>query len=92
MKQDYDEAKSTRVLMVGDANDQVGGTTLEFTTNDICGWHLMAGTQYPRDKYIRIKIEQMSNVKCFINSGKSISSASSEVACASESTYDFDAD
>lgn len=43
--------------MVGDANDQVGGTTLEFTTNDICGWHLMAGTQYPRDKYIRIKIE-----------------------------------
>lgn len=30
--------------MVGDANDQVGGTTLDFNTNDICGWHLIADT------------------------------------------------
>ena len=44
LRQDYDEAKSTRILMVGDANDQVGGTTLDFNTNDICGWHLIADT------------------------------------------------
>lgn len=78
--------------MVGDANDQVGGTTLDFNTNDICGWHLIADTQFPREKYIRVKIEVINNSKCFINSGSGIDTATHEISCASDSTYDFDAD
>ena len=90
--QSYDQNIASRVIYVSDYSEQAGGTTLDFGNLDICGWHIIGDNQFVKDKFLRITIGTVNNVKCYLNSGTSILSASGETSCVANTNYDFNAD
>ncbi len=69
----------------------MAGTSLDFGFQDTCGWRLIPDTQYVEDKIIKLKVESLYLVNCYISSGTSIKSASVETSCVQGTEYTFDA-
>jgi hypothetical protein len=65
---------------------------LDFGYQDSCGWKIVADTNYVLDKTIKIKVESMYLVNCYISSGTSIKNSVAEDSCAQGTEYTFDAD
>ncbi len=90
--QDYGSTSISKVIFANDQSQQLGGTTPDFGNFDTCGWHIIASTEYVRDKLIRITINSISNTNCYLNSGTNILNANGETTCSYNTEYDFDAD
>jgi hypothetical protein len=83
---------NNKVLYLRDQVAQVAGTSLEFGQQDTCGWRIIADTQYTTEKIIKLKIESVFQVSCFITKGTSIKTVDTESSCAQGTEYTFDAD
>ena len=83
---------NTKVLFIKDTASQLGGTTIDFGLNDLCGWQVAGETDYTQGKVIKVKIEQLYLANCYLSNGYSISNASSETSCVAGTEYTYDAD
>ena len=71
----FDAIMDSKLIMLNDYSGNLAGTTLDFTTNDVCGWHLMVDNQYIRNKKVIVTVNKVFNATCYLNIGNNITTA-----------------
>ena len=60
------------MTVVNDMSVHMGVTSYKFGINDVCNWRIKIGSVLQFMRQIKIKIEQVTDVNCYIAYGNSV--------------------